>query len=47
MLLNTSFNNQEPIVETPKNALDCFVNTNIDYLYFAQEKLLISKKNKN
>jgi carbamoyltransferase len=47
MLLNTSFNNQEPIVETPKNALDCFVNTNIDYLYFVQEQLLVSKKNKN
>jgi len=46
MLLNTSFNNQEPIVETPKNALDCFANTNIDYLYFVQEKILISK-NKN
>jgi carbamoyltransferase len=44
MLLNTSFNNQEPIVETPKNALDCFSNTKIDYLYFAQEKILISKK---
>jgi carbamoyltransferase len=47
MLLNTSFNNQEPIVETPKNALDCFFNTNIDYLYFVREKILISKENKN
>lgn len=46
MLLNTSFNNQEPIVETPTNALNCFVNTNIDYLYFVQEKILISKKEK-
>jgi carbamoyltransferase len=45
MLLNTSFNNQEPIVETPKNAIDCFINTNIDYLYFVQEQLLVSKKN--
>jgi carbamoyltransferase len=44
MLLNTSFNNQEPIVETPKNAIDCFLNTNIDYLYFVQEQLLVSKK---
>jgi carbamoyltransferase len=44
MLLNTSFNNQEPIVETPKNALDCFANTQIDYLYFVQEELLVSKK---
>jgi carbamoyltransferase len=44
MLLNTSFNNQEPIVETPKNALACFSNTRIDYLYFVQEQLLVSKK---
>jgi carbamoyltransferase len=43
MLLNTSFNNQEPIVETPKNAIDCFINTKIDYLYFVQEKILVSK----
>ena len=31
--------------ETPKNAIDCFINTNIDYLYFVQEQLLVSKKN--
>jgi len=43
MLLNTSFNNQEPIVETPKHAIDCFLNTQIDYLYFVKEKLLVSK----
>ena len=45
MILNTSFNNQEPIVETPKHALDCFLNTQIDYLYFVKEKLLICKSN--
>jgi len=44
MLLNTSFNNQEPIVETPKHAIDCFLNTNIDFLYFVQEKIMVSKK---
>ena len=43
MILNTSFNNQEPIVETPKHAIDCFLNTQIDYLYFVKEKLLVSK----
>jgi carbamoyltransferase len=43
MILNTSFNNQEPIVETPKHAVDCFLGTKIDYLYFAQLKLLIQK----
>lgn len=43
MILNTSFNDREPIVETPKHAIDCFLRTKIDYLYFVKEKLLISK----
>jgi carbamoyltransferase len=43
MILNTSFNDREPIVETPKHAIDCFLKTQIDYLYFVKEKLLISK----
>jgi carbamoyltransferase len=33
VLLNTSFNVKgEPIVETPRNALECFLSTDIDYL---------------
>ncbi len=33
IILNTSFNdNNEPIVETPQDALKCFLKTNIDYL---------------
>lgn len=32
MLLNTSFNENEPIVNTPKEALDCFVRTKMDRL---------------
>jgi carbamoyltransferase len=32
MLLNTSFNDQEPIVCTPKQAIDTFTKTNIDAL---------------
>jgi carbamoyltransferase len=33
VLLNTSFNVKgEPIVETPGDALDCFLSTGIDYL---------------
>jgi len=33
VLLNTSFNTKgEPIVETPSNALACFLGTGIDYL---------------
>jgi carbamoyltransferase len=40
ILLNTSFNvGGEPIVETPDDAINTFVNSNIDYLvignYFA------------
>lgn len=33
LLLNTSFNDSEPIVETPEDALRCFLRTGIDYLY--------------
>lgn len=44
ILLNTSFNDREPIVETPKHAVDCFLKTNIDYLYFRDHNILISKK---
>ncbi len=32
MLLNTSFNENEPIVDTPAEALDCFLRTRMDRL---------------
>ena len=32
VLLNTSFNENEPIVNTPREALDCFLRTNMDAL---------------
>jgi carbamoyltransferase len=32
ILLNTSFNENEPIVNTPAEAIDCFVRTNMDML---------------
>lgn len=32
ILLNTSFNENEPIVNTPKEALDCFLRTKMDML---------------
>lgn len=32
VLLNTSFNENEPIVNSPKEALDCFLRTNMDML---------------
>jgi len=32
MVLNTSFNENEPIVNTPSEALDCFLRTRMDRL---------------
>lgn len=32
VLLNTSFNENEPIVLTPKQAIDCFIRTKMDVL---------------
>jgi carbamoyltransferase len=43
LLLNTSFNDREPICETPAHALNCFLGTDIDYLYYADFNLLINK----
>jgi carbamoyltransferase len=44
ILLNTSFNDREPIVETPENAINCFVGTDIDYLYFRDFGILVNRK---
>jgi carbamoyltransferase len=44
ILLNTSFNDREPICENPDHAIDCFLRTNIDYLYFSDYDILVSKK---
>jgi len=44
IVLNTSFNDREPIVETPEHAINCFMGTNIDYLYFYECNILITKK---
>ena len=44
ILLNTSFNDREPIVETPQHAVDCLRKTDIDYLYFLEENLLLANK---
>jgi carbamoyltransferase len=43
ILLNTSFNDREPIVETPADAIKCFMGTDIDYLYFHEYGILIKK----
>lgn len=44
IILNTSFNDMEPICETPEHAIKCFLKTEIDYLYFYDHDILISKK---
>ncbi len=36
MLLNTSFNENEPIVRTPAEALDCFIRTKMDVLVIGE-----------
>lgn len=43
ILINTSFNDTEPIVETPEDSIKCFNKTNIDYLYFYDYNFLIKK----
>tara|TARA_E500000178_G_scaffold28798_1_gene26309 strand:+ start:51 stop:683 length:633 start_codon:yes stop_codon:yes gene_type:complete len=42
IILNTSFNENEPIVDTPDQAVDCFLRTEMDILFL--EKFMISKK---
>tara|TARA_X000000950_G_scaffold288823_1_gene407669 strand:- start:19256 stop:20980 length:1725 start_codon:yes stop_codon:yes gene_type:complete len=42
ILLNTSFNENEPIVRTPKEAIDCLLRTDMDALVI--ENYLIKKK---
>ena len=42
LLLNTSFNIQEPVVCTPLDAIKCFKKSNMDYLIV--ENFIITKK---
>jgi carbamoyltransferase len=44
MLLNTSLNKKEPIVETPEDAIKCFLKTELDYLYFVETNTLVKRK---
>ena len=43
ILLNTSFNDREPICELPCDAINCFLGTNIDYLYFSDHQILLKR----
>ena len=45
IILNTSFNDREPICETPEHAINCFLGTDIDYLYFYDYNILLKKAN--
>ena len=47
ILINTSFNENEPIVNTPAQALDCFLRTNMDALAIGSFLLLKSHSQKN
>lgn len=42
ILLNTSFNENEPIVNKPEEALDCYLRTQMDML--VMENLVIQRK---
>ncbi len=44
IILNTSFNDREPICETPEHAIRCFLKTDIDYLYFYDHQILLKKE---
>ena len=42
IILNTSFNENEPIVDTPDQAINCFLRTDMDVLFL--EKFMITKR---
>lgn len=44
IILNTSFNDREPIVNSPVHAINCFSKTDIDFLYFPEYEMLVCKK---
>jgi len=44
VLLNTSFNENEPIVNTPGEALACYLRTEMDML--VMENILVERKRK-
>jgi carbamoyltransferase len=43
VLLNTSFNENEPIVNSPSDALNCYVRTEMDML--VMENIMVSRNN--
>jgi carbamoyltransferase len=45
VVLNTSFNENEPIVCTPRDAIDCFLKTRMDVLYIGNHAVAKGKGN--
>ncbi len=45
MVLNTSFNENEPVVCRPEEALDCFMRTKMDVLVLGN--FLVSRENES
>ena len=45
LLLNTSFNEKEPIVETPEDALNTMKRVGVEGLFFADIGILASPEN--
>ena len=43
IILNTSFNDREPICENVQHAVNCFLGTEIDYLYFPEYGVIASR----
>ena len=43
IILNTSFNDREPICEDVRHAVNCFLGTEIDYLYFPEYGLIAKR----
>ncbi len=43
ILINTSFNDNEPIVESPSMAIQCFLRTDIDFLMFPDVNIILLK----
>ena len=44
IILNTSFNDREPICEDASHSIRCFLGTRIDYLYFPEYSIVLSRK---
>lgn len=44
IILNTSLNDNEPICNSPEHAINCYLRTDMDYLYFVDACILVRRK---